>query len=70
MSPKSGSSIPNNVYLNQGTPGEGGDGSDGGQGGDGCILLFYRIPKEVKSGAVMDKTGRFVLDRTGRLMVV
>lgn len=70
VSPKSGSSIPNNVYLNQGTPGEGGDGSDGGQGGDGCILLFYRIPKEVKSGAVMDKTGRFVLDRTGRLMVV
>lgn len=70
VSPKSGSSIPNNIYLNQGTPGDGGDGSDGGQGGDGCIILYYRIPKEVKSGSVMDKSGCFVLDRTGRLMVV
>ena len=70
VSPKSGSSIPNNIYLNQGTPGDGGDGSDGGQGGDGCIILYFRIPKEVKSGSVMDKSGCFVLDRTGRLMVV
>lgn len=54
----------------EGAPGVGGNGGPGGPGGDGCILLFYRIPKEVKSGAVMDKTGRFVLDRTGRLMVV
>lgn len=70
VSPKSGSSIPNNIHLNQGTPGDGGDGSDGGQGGDGCIILYFRIPKEVKSGSVMDKSGCFVLDRTGRLMVV
>ena len=70
VSPKSGSSIPNNIHLNQGTPGDGGEGSDGGQGGDGCIILYYRIPKEVKSGSVMDKSGCFVLDRTGRLMVV
>ena len=70
VSPKSGSSIPNNIYLNQGTPGEGGNGSDGGQGGDGCIIVYYRIPKTIKSGSVTDKTGRFILDRTGRLMVV
>ena len=65
-----GQSIPNNMYLSQGTPGEGGNGSDGGQGGDGCIIVYYRIPKTIKSGSVTDKTGRFVLDRTGRLMVV
>ena len=65
-----GQSIPNNITVNQGTPGEGGNGSDGGQGGDGCIIVYYRIPKEVKSGSVTDKTGRFILDRTGRLMVV
>ena len=65
-----GQSIPNNITVYQGTPGEGGNGSDGGKGGDGCIIVYYRIPKEVKSGSVTDKTGRFILDRTGRLMVV
>ena len=63
-----GSSV--TLGTTEGAPGVGGNGGPGGPGGDGCILLFYRIPKEVKSGAVMDKTGRFVLDRTGRLMVV
>ena len=64
----SGSSV--TLGTTEGAPGVGGNGGPGGPGGDGCILLFYRIPKEVKSGAVMDKTGRFILDRTGRLMVV
>ncbi len=50
--------------------GPGGKESAGSDGADGCIILYYRIPKQVKSGAVMDKQGRFVLDRTGRLMVV
>lgn len=63
-----GSSV--TLGTTEGAPGVGGNGGPGGPGGDGCILLFYRIPKEVKSGTVMDKTGRFVLDRTGRLMVV
>lgn len=53
-----------------GTPGPGGLGSDGGDGGDGCIILYYRIPRAVVSGAVMDRTFRFVRDRTGRLMIV
>lgn len=63
-----GSSV--TLGTTEGAPGVGGKGGPGGPGGDGCILLFYRIRKEAKSGAVMDKTGRFVLDRTGRLMVV
>ena len=58
------------ITTDGGEPGAGGLGGPGGPGGDGCIILYYRIPKEVKSGSVMDKSGRFVLDRTGRLMVV
>lgn len=50
--------------------GTGGLGSVGGEAGDGCIIIYYHKKKEIQSGAVMDKTGRFVLDRTGRLMVV
>lgn len=53
-----------------GSGGIGGNGSLGGQGADGCIILYYRIPKTVAAGAVMDSKRRFVLDRTGRLMIV
>lgn len=59
-----------NARVYAGTPGPGGLGSDGGDGGDGCIFLYYRIPKSVVGGAVMDSKRRFVLDRTGRLMIV
>ena len=48
----------------------GGDGGTGGKGKEGCIIVFYKIPKEVKYGAPMDKQGRFAIDRAGRLMVV
>ena len=50
--------------------GASGKGSSGSDGADGCIILYYRIPKQVKSGAVMDKQGCFGIDRAGRLMVV
>lgn len=65
-------SVPNSpvIVAKKGNLQSGGDGSDGGYGADGCIILYYRIPKQVKSGAVMDKQGRFAIDRTGRLMVV
>ena len=45
-------------------------GSTGGQGADGCVILYYRKPKPVQSGAIEDKNGKFFLDRLGRLCVV
>ena len=50
--------------------GDGGLGSIGGIGADGAVILYYAKPKNVLSGRLMDNNGRFVLDRTGRLMVV
>lgn len=57
-----------NVYP--GTPGPGGKGSKGGQAARGGAILYYSTPKEVRSGPVMDRTGRFVLDRLGRRIIV
>lgn len=52
------------------TPAKGGKGSSGGVGGNGCVIVYYRKPKPVKSGAVQDAQGQFVLDRLGRICVV
>jgi hypothetical protein len=61
------------VYAYIGTKNGPGAGSDGGDGGDGIIILYYRAQKAIgagDAGAVMESTGRFLLDRTGRLMIV
>lgn len=50
--------------------GDGGLGTIGGIGADGALILYYAKPKIVPSGRLMGNNGRFVLDRTGRLMVV
>lgn len=50
--------------------GDGGLGSIGGPGANGAVILYYAKPKIVPSGRLMGNTGHFVLDRTGRLMVV
>ena len=50
--------------------GDGGLGSRGGPGANGAVILYYAKPKIIPSGQLMGKNGRFVLDRTGRLMVV
>lgn len=55
--------------INLGSRGGPGNGSVGGQGGDGIILLFYRKPKPVRAGGLIGKNGKFLLDRTGRLLV-
>jgi hypothetical protein len=51
-------------------PGEGGLPSQGGEGGDGLIILYYSVPKETQNGPIMDRTGRFILDKLGRRIVV
>lgn len=50
--------------------GSGGAGGAGGAGGDGCIILYYGAQKKIESGPVMDRTGRFILDKLGRRIVV
>lgn len=50
--------------------GDGGLGSIGGPGANGAVILYYAKSKIIPSGQLMGKNGRFVLDRTGRLMVV
>lgn len=52
------------------TAGQGGVGSDGSAGGPACIILYYRIVKNIRSGAYGEKNGKLMLDRTGRLLIV
>ena len=41
-----------------------------GPGGDGCIILYYRKPKPVQSGALRTSDGRDLLDALDRRMIV
>ena len=51
-------------------PGPGGVGGRGGPGGDGCIIIFYRKPKPISSGALKTSDGLGLLDALGRRMIV
>mgnify|MGYP000069848070 CR=1 FL=1 len=57
-------------YTWEGAGGSGGIGSKGGNGYKGCVILYYSAPKLTASGPVMDRTGRFILDKLGRRIVV
>lgn len=48
----------------------GSNGARGGPGGDGCIILYYRKPKPVQSGALKTSDGRDLLDALDRRMIV
>lgn len=48
----------------------GSNGARGGPGGDGCIILYYRKPKPVQSGALRTSDGRDLLDALDRRMIV
>ena len=48
----------------------GGSGSEGGKGKPGCIIIFYRKPKPVQSGALRTSDGRDLLDALDRRMIV
>lgn len=63
------------VFVNIGygeatAEGYGGSGGEGGDGMQGCVILYYGVSEEVAAGAVMDSKKRFILDKTGRLVVV
>ena len=46
------------------------NGAQGGPGGDGCVILYYRKPKPVQSGALKTSDGRDLLDALDRRMIV
>lgn len=48
----------------------GSNGAQGGPGGDGCIILYYRKPKPVQSGALKTSDGRDLLDALDRRIIV
>lgn len=48
----------------------GSNGAQGGPGGDGCIILYYRKPRPVQSGALKTSDGRDLLDALDRRMIV
>ena len=61
---------PSNLFAYFNNTAIGGKGSDGGNGADGCVIIIYRKPKEIHSGAFRDKNGKFLLDRLKRQIVV
>ena len=48
----------------------GGSGGAGGAGKKGCVILYYRKPKPVQSGAMKTSDGRDLLDALDRRMIV
>lgn len=48
----------------------GGNGGNGGSGANGCIILYYNIIEEIKSGQFLDKNGKRFLDKIVRRFIV
>ena len=48
----------------------GGSGGAGGAGKKGCVILYYRKPKPVQSGALRTSDGRDLLDALDRRIIV
>lgn len=59
-----------NTAVYTASPGDGGLPGPGADGADGLIILLYRKPKPVSSGAVATKDGRWLLDKLGRRIIV
>lgn len=55
------------IYPRSG--GDGGAGGSGGAGAAGCIIIYYGVAREVKSGAIIGSDNLIRLDKHGRLMV-
>ena len=52
------------------TAGSGGVGSNGGDAAPGCALLYYGIASADVSGIIKDKTGKKMIDKYNRLLIV
>lgn len=53
-----------------GLGGHGGDGTKGGDGKPGCVLLYYRQPRQTVSGWGVTKNNQWRLDKYGRRCIV
>lgn len=53
-----------------GLGGHGGDGTKGGDGKPGCVLLYYRKPKQTVSGWGVTSNNQWRLDKYGRRCIV
>lgn len=49
---------------------QGGAGGEGGDGADGLVIVYYQVPHEIESGALVCSDNRVFLDRLGRMIVV
>lgn len=47
-----------------------GAGGSGGAGQAGCIIIYYRQNEQSKTGQVVDKNNKMLLDRLGRRVIV
>lgn len=54
----------------EGAGGAGGKGASGGDGADGCVLVYYRIPKQAATGRFYTRDGMTVTDKRNRKLVV
>lgn len=50
--------------------GIGGAGAKGGDGADGLIILYWSKPKKISYGQLVDKNGKWILDRLGRRIIM
>ena len=50
--------------------GSSGKGSRGSNGGPGGVILYFGVRKKLVSGPIRDKSGRALLDRLGRRLIV
>ena len=50
--------------------GSAGKGSRGSNGGPGGVILYFGVRKKLVSGPIRDKSGRALLDRLGRRLIV
>ena len=65
----SGAGVAKAVWGSSG--GAGGNGSAGGKGGDGGIILYFHKPKpQAKSGPIVTRDGKWLLDRLIRKEIV
>ena len=57
------------IYATAGAAG--GSGGTGGNGADGCILVYYSVKEPIgKIKQLQDRTGKIILDRYGRRIIM
>ena len=63
------SELPAGIWITK-DGGSAGKGSPGSNGGPGGVILYFGVRKKLVSGPIRDKSGRALLDRLGRRLIV